>query len=259
MSSQGLTHALSILALLWSRSAPLFLLAPWFVLRVRPSLLLLWLSLAGAGVLMPVTLAAQPVAPSPGLPLAAACACELVRGCVLALGCALPLVVFESIGVLSDALRGALQPTALDAAGPSLLGTLYGRGALVLSLAASAQIGLLRLFVETLQQTALGADLAALSGLRSALFGIVKLMLHAFQLGVGLSASMLIGTLLIAIVLGLLSRVAAAIVAPLAAPTLLPWLGLGLVCLSVSSVLEQVPGVVRLFTRETTRLLGVLH
>jgi type III secretory pathway component EscT len=84
-------------------------------------------------------------------------------------------------------------------------------------------------------------------------------MLHAFQLGVALSASVLIGTLLIAIVLGLLTRVAAPIVAPLAAPTLLPWLGLGLVCLSASSVLDRVPGVVRLFTRETTRLLGVLH
>jgi type III secretory pathway component EscT len=161
--------------------------------------------------------------------------------------------------VLSDALRGALQPSVLDAAGTSLLGTLYGRGALVLALAASAQIGLLRLFVETLQQTALGADLAALATLRSALFGIVGLVLHAFQLGVGLSASLLIGTLLIAIVLGILTRVAAPIVAPLAAPTLLPWLGLGLVCLSASSVLDQLPGVIRLFTRETTRLFGVLH
>jgi flagellar biosynthetic protein FliR len=258
-SGAALTPVLCVFVLLWARLAGLFLLVPWLALRVPASLLSLLLSLAGSAALMPLMLAGRPVVPGVGLPLLAAGGVELVRGGLLGLGCALPFVVFEATGVLADALRGAVQPAVLEPTASSLLGTLYGRAALLLALAASAQLGLLRLVVESWQQMPLGAGLWNASALRNALYDSAGLVLQAFQLGVAFSAPVLIGTFLIALLLGLLMRVAAPIVAPLAGATLLPWLALGVVCLSASNVLSEVPGVVWLFARETTRLLGALH
>jgi type III secretory pathway component EscT len=254
-SAPVLEAELLSLVLLWARLAPLFLLAPWLVLRAAPSLLSFALSLAGACALYPLALASSVAAVPNGLPLMAAYAIELTRGGVLALGCALPFVVFESSGVWADTLRGGLSVTG-DA---SVLGRLYGFSALAIALAASAHLGVVRLFVDTLQAAPLGAPLSSDAALRSSLLAMSGWLLRAFTLGVLFAAPMLLSAWVISLLTSLLTRVAAPIAAPLGRSALLPWLGLAVVCLSTAGILDEVPSVVRLFNHETMRVLDALH
>jgi type III secretory pathway component EscT len=259
-SAAGAQQALMILALLWSRLAPLFFLAPFIVLGARPSTLALALSIAGALVLMPIALAGTP-APSqahPALPLAAACGRELLRGSVLALGCALPLAVFASSGSLADALRGAGGADAADGVGLGLT-TLYGMAALVLAVLSGWHLPLLQLFLGGLRDTPLGQELMHASATRSALFSAAKLLQRAFEMGVVLSAPLLLGAWAAALVIGLLMRAAHLIALPMAASALWPWLALGAVCLSASVVLDELPSVAQVFLEQTQRLWGAFQ
>jgi type III secretory pathway component EscT len=253
-----LTHAgpaavLCAFVLLWARCLPLFVLVPWLGLRSGPSLLLLVASFACACVLAPLAFAG--VGPlSAGLPLMAALPCELARGSLLALGCALPLALLASTGVLSDALRAG-PLVARDSA----LARLYPRAGVVVALLASAQLGVLRLFVSTLETAPLASALTDSSAWPALLRELGSLVVQSFELAVAFSAPVLLGMWLCALVLGLLSRVAARLLTPLTASALLPWLGLALVCLFSVKLLDEAPSLFQLFTQKTTRLLGALH
>lgn len=95
--------------------------------------------------------------------------------------------------------------------------------------------------------------------LRGALASLTSWVLQAFELGVRLAAPILLAAFIVALLVGLATRVAAALVAPLGNSALLPWLGLGLFCLCTAGILDEVPSVVRLFDRETARVLDALH
>jgi flagellar biosynthesis protein FliR len=255
LSAAGLERGLSQWVLLWARLAPLFLLAPWLVARARPGFLALALSAGGACALWPLAWLGEPGALPWGLPLMAAGVRELVRGSVLALGCALPFSVFESTGVWADSLRGGLPVQG----GASVLGKLYLWSALVLALLASAQLGVVRLFVSGLQSAPLGTDLADAAALRSALWSLAGWLVQAFELSVRLAAPLLLAAFIVTLLVGLSTRVAASLIAPLGSTALLPWLGLGVVCLCTAGILDELPSVVRLFDRETARVLDALH
>jgi flagellar biosynthesis protein FliR len=255
LSAGGLEHGLALGCLLWARAAPLFLLAPWLVVRARPSLIGFALSVASACALLPLVWPGQSPVVLSGLPLMAACARELARGSVLSLGCALPFSVFESTGVWADSLRGAISAQS----GPSVLGRLLAWAALVLALLASAHLGVVRLFVGTLESAPLGVDMAGEPALRGALSALTSWVLSAFELGVRLAAPILLAAFIVALLVGFATRVAAGLVTPLANAALLPWLGLGLFCLCTAGILDEVPSVVRLFDRETARVLDALH
>jgi flagellar biosynthesis protein FliR len=255
LSAGELEHGLALGCLLWARAAPLFLLAPWLVVRARPSLIAFALSVACACALLPLVWPGQSQVALSGLPLMAAGVRELARGSVLALGCALPFSVFESTGVWADTLRGAMPVQG----GASVLGQLLAWAALVLALVASAHLGVVRLFLSTLESAQLGADMAGEPAVRGALSSLTSWVLQAFELGVRLAAPILLAAFIVALLVGLATRVAAALVAPLGNSALLPWLGLGLFCLCTAGILDEVPSVVRLFDRETARVLDALH
>jgi flagellar biosynthesis protein FliR len=255
LSAAELEQGLALASLVWARAAPLFLLAPWLVVRARPSLIAFALSVASACALLPLVWPGQSSVPLLGVPLMAAGARELVRGSVLALGCALPFSVFESTGVWADSLRGGMPAQG----GPSVLGQLFAWAALVLALLASAHLGVVRLFVSTLDSAPLGADLAGDSALRGALSSLTGWVLQAFELGVRLASPILLAAFIVALLVGFATRVAAGLVAPLGNTALLPWLGLGVLCLCSSGILDEVPSVVRLFEHETVRVLAALH
>jgi flagellar biosynthesis protein FliR len=242
-----------VLFLLWLRLLPLFVIVPWLGLRADALSIGLPLSVLAAVALAPLF---WPIAPPPSAAssLLMAASLELLRGAVLALGCALPLWVFSTAGEISDALRGGLGSGPSQS--PSSLAQLYAAAGGVAALSAGAPIGLVRLLGASA-----GAALAGLpsfAGVRGLLLDLLGLCAQAFAVGLRFSAPVLLAIWLLALVLGALSRVSASLVSPLARPVLLPWLGLGIACLFAARMLDEVPGVVRLFIQKTTRLLGAL-
>jgi flagellar biosynthesis protein FliR len=149
-------------------------------------------------------------------------------------------------------LRGAI-PAETEEAG--ILAGLYAFAALVAALGLSAHLGVVRLIVDSLQIAPLGSEI---SDLGSSLRSLADWMFQAFELGVTLGAPLLLSAWLAALLCGLLLRAAGPIVAPWPS-TLLPWFGLAIVCLSIAGTLDEIPGVVRLFSRETRRVLEALH
>jgi flagellar biosynthesis protein FliR len=252
-------HVLAIWALSCARVAPLCLLAPWLAFGRGALGLGLLLSVLAAGAFLPIALAGTAITPdAASLDLLYACGLELLRGSLLAVGAALPFSVLSASGVLSDALRVGLPAAYAQAGASSLLGELLGRAGLTLCLFASLHLGFVRLFAETLQSAPLGAAIGG-SALRAVLLELGMLVVRAFELSVQLTVPLLLAMFVLALVVGLLMRVAVLPLAPVAAPVLLPWLGLAVICLGSAQFLERTPDLVRLFARESTRLLHALH
>ena len=252
---QGISvgSALTLGALLWLRLLPLFVVTPWLLARASAGVGAWLSSVVAASVLLPWLLAAGvPTVPTSFAAVLTAGAVELLRGAVLACGCALPLWTFEVSGALADTLRGGGQPLV-----EPLLAGLYVRASVVVALAASAHIGLVRWFAEGLSAVPLGSGLHDGTQLGALLMDLAGLLMRAVVFGIALAAPVLIGSWLAHVLAGLLSRVAAGFVPSLGA-ALAPMLVLGLVCVSVSSVFDQVPALLRFFSREAVRLLGML-
>ncbi|HEY2736409.1 MAG TPA: flagellar biosynthetic protein FliR [Polyangiales bacterium] len=245
-------RALAIALLLWARVAPLCWLAPWLAMRVTPSFVSFLLSIGATCALLPLALAAEPSLPvGQALPLMAAGLGELVRGAVLAIGCALPFAIFESAGAWVDALRGAASSE-----GASSLAKLLGFASLAVALAASVHLAVVRLLVDSLIGLPLGAALPDRPELGRALFTIAGWFFRAFELGVQFAAPLWVASFVALIVFGLWTRIGGP---ALAAPALWPWLGLSLFFLSAAGMLDEVQHVVRFFHHETARVLGALH
>lgn len=232
--------ALATWSWLWARCLPLFVLVPWLLFR-RFSWLAIALSAGFAAVLVPLV-ASGPAAPNDLLR-------ELVVGCALAIGAAAPFLVLSVAAAIIDGLReqeSFLAPSRLAQAA-SLAG-----------LAAAASSGYLsgsaRLLLETPPAAARAAN--RVPGL---LRELAQLLLQAFELGVSFSAPVLFGVFCCAIVLGLLGRAALRIVTPVSGSALLPYFGLAIVCLATANWFEAVPELVRMFARQTTRILGTWH
>ena len=244
---------------LWARLLPLFVLAPWLALGVRPGLLGLALSGGAAAAFWPIAIAGQAAAPAPNdLQLWAASVPELLRGSVFALGAAAPFAVLRATGGLADALRGANLTPAPEIGPAELLARLYALAGLVAAAGVSVQLGAARLFVDALTFAPLGSPLAAAADLGAELRNLGEWMFRAFELAVTLGAPLLLCTWLGSLLFALSLRVAGRIVAPW--PSLLsPWFALSVVCLSIATTLDEIPGVVRLFARETRRALETLH
>jgi flagellar biosynthetic protein FliR len=241
-----------VLALLWLRLMPLFLLVPWLGLRADPLSIGLPLSVLGAVALSPLLWPATAPPTAAGSLLMAA-AVELLRGSVLALGCALPLWVLSTAGEISDALRGGSGAGPLEQ--PSTLAQLYAAAGGSVALGVGAQIGIVRLLGSSAGSALPNMGVASA---RALILDLLGLCAQAFELGLRFAAPVLLAIWLAALVLGVLSRVSSALVSPLARPVLLPWLGLGIACLFAARMLDEVPGVLRLFIQKTTRLLGAL-
>ena len=229
-------HGLWALALLWARAAPAFLLLPWLVFQARAVFLALALSLACALALWPLMFAGglPPAAPS-----WAAIGLELLRGSVIAFACAAPFVVLAIAGAIADGLRG---PAAV---GGSVLGRGLGFVGLVAAVSAAFLPGVARLVLEPLPPSAA----TSWDGLRELARELSRLLFGAIELAVSVSAPIWLGVLAAALALALLTRASGSATARVAAPVLLPYLGLGLVCLSAATWLDAVPELVQRFAR----------
>jgi type III secretory pathway component EscT len=230
------------LALLWARCAPAFLLVPWLVFQARSVFVALALSLACALALAPLTFAAGLPVASPGW---AAVLSELLRGATIAFGCAAPFLVLSMAGAIADGLRG---PAAV---GGSVLGRGLGFLGLVTAVSAAFLPGVARLLLEPSQPLAA----ASWGGLRALARDLSQLLFGAIELAVSMSAPIWLGVLAGALALSLLTRATGSATARVAAPVLLPYLGLALVCLTAATWLDAVPELVQRFARETARYL----
>jgi type III secretory pathway component EscT len=241
MPEREIVRGLWALALLWARCAPAFLFVPWLVFQARSVLIALALSLACALALWPLTFVAGSPAPSSWVALGA----ELVRGSVIAFGCAAPFLVLTLAGAIADGLRG---PAAV---GGSMLGRGLGFLGLVTAVSAAFLPGVARLLLEPSRPSAA----ASWDGLRALARDSSQLLFGAIELAVSMSAPIWLGVLAGALALSLLSRAAGSASARFAAPVLLPYLGLALVCLTAATWLDAVPELVQRFAHETARYL----
>jgi type III secretory pathway component EscT len=242
LSERELVRELWSLALLWARCAPSFLLVPWLVFQARSVLLAGALSLACAIALWPLAYAAGTPMIAPSGPLLLS---ELLRGSVIALGCAAPFLVLTMAGAIADGLRG---PAAV---GGSVLGRGLGFLGLTAAVSAAFLSGVARLMLEAPQPTAA----VSWDGLRGLLRELGQLLFGAIDLAVSFSAPIWLGLLLAALSLALITRANGSSSARVAAPVLLPYLGLALVCLTAATWLDAVPDLVARFARETGHYL----
>jgi type III secretory pathway component EscT len=237
-------HELSAFWLIWARCLPVFLVLPWLLFRAF-SVLALALSVGFACTLAPLVSHGF-AAPDAALwPLFLH---ELVRGSVVAIGCAAPFVV---LAVAAGIVEGYRAEGPVVPGGASVL----ARAAALAGLAVAASRGFLGgsigfLLDARLAQTSGAGDLAGL------LRELAQLLMRAITLGVSFSAPVLLGLFAGAIVLGILGRVAGRVVAPLAGPALVPYFGLALLCLCAANWLDAVPALVRTFAGQAARLLS---
>lgn len=240
-------HYLHVSLLMWLRSAPLFLLTPYLAVGLTPGIWALLLSWGFAGSLTPLVLA--------GCADGSTCAAvvgggftwgvaisELTVGVLVALALGLPCVVFRSAGAIAQGLGGSDH-------GASELGKLAGFVALVAIASASAFSGAAQLLL-TVSPPLSAANAPDLALLRP----LADQVLRAFELGVSLSGPLLLAAIFVALVAGLIGRVADVRLSSVG-PAILPWLGIAIVCLCVANWLDRLPELVRVFARNTARLL----
>jgi flagellar biosynthesis protein FliR len=230
--------------LVWARCLPVFVLLPWLLFRAF-SLLSIALSLGFACALAPLVGHDA----TSGAALWPLLLHELVRGSVVAIGCAAPFVV---LAVAAGIVEGYRAEGRVVPGGASML----ARAASLAGLAVAASRGFLGGSAGLLLDARLAraSDAGDLAGL---LREHAQLLVRAIELGVSFSAPVLLGLFACAIVLGIVGRTAGRAVAPVIGPALLPYFGLALLCLSAANWLDAVPQLVRTFAGQTARLLGV--
>lgn len=246
------SHVGAVLLLLGLRLAPMAWLAPW--LAIEASVALPVALCAGLVLLLlPQALVLAPAALVLDSTLWLPAWFELARGVLLALALALPLHAFGWAGELSDQLRDpGLGAAAQSESSRSALGVLYRMAALAVFFASSGHTLVLSAIAATLREQPLGAVPAAVG---PALLSAARLVVQAFDLSVVLCAPLLLCLLVAALLLGLLSRLAAPVVAQLSRGPLLPVLGLAVAMLCVSSILPQVPLALRVFVAQAQALM----
>lgn len=239
-------HELSAFGLVWARCLPVFVLLPWLSFRAF-SLLAFALSLAFACALTPLAAIGFNAASAALWPL---CLHELVRGSVVAIGCAAPFVVLAVAAGIVEGYRpaGPLPPQTAS---------VLARAAALAGLAIAAASGFLGGTAGLLLDARLGQSSDA-GDLRVLLRELAELLMRAITLGVSFSAPVLLGLFACAIVLGIVGRVAR-VVAPVAGPALTPYFGLALLCLCAANWFDAVPALVRTFAGQTARLLSAWH
>jgi flagellar biosynthesis protein FliR len=155
--------------------------------------------------------------------------------------------VFRTLGAIAQALGGS-QDAALGSV--SQLGRLAGLIALVALEPLGAFTGVAQLLL-TVSPPLSAAHAPSLLLLRP----LSEQVLRAFELGVSLSGPLLLAAVFVALVAGLVSRVAGLRLSSVG-PALLPWLGIAIVSLCVANWLDSLPDLVRAFAHSTTRLLN---
>lgn len=223
---------------LWLRCAPVFLITPYLAVGVTPGVWAALLSWAFAGSLAPLVLAGcSACAPVVSLDVVIS---ELTVGIVVALSLGLPCAVFRTTGGIAQGLLGVTGPASSK---------LAGLVALVAAAAAGVFAGVADLLLSVMPPLS-AAQAPQLELLRP----LSEQVLRAFELGVSLSGPLLLAAVVIALVAGLVGRVAGQSMSSVG-PALLPWLGIGIVCLCVANWLDTLPELVRAFARNTTGLL----
>jgi len=250
-----LAHALAVLILLALRIGPCI----WLLLGVTRVGSLRVLVSAGASVaLWPLALASAPADLVLGLPLWAAAPWELARGLVFGVALVLPLWALGWAGRLSETLRDLRA--AWDASEiPLPLEVLYASGALALLFASGLHLTLFRGLVGSLLDLPLGIGVNASAGAQLVFLELARLIGRAFALSVLFAAPVLLVVLGLALTLGLGSRISGALSAAWLSGPLLPWVGLSAACLSVSSILGELPPALRVFLEKALALLSGLR
>lgn len=235
-----------------ARCLPLFWLTPALAFGITPGALGIALAGALGLALSPLYAAGLPLSAAAlaGAPLGLALAAELLRGTVLALGLSLPALALRLSGAITEGLFSA-DPAAHS----SKLGRLIGLAALVVAVSADGLLGALRLLLS--DAPALPVQLSPES-VRALFLPVSELVLSAFSLGVSLSGAVLLGSLLGALITGLLTRFSAAARPQDLGSAIWPGLGLALLCLSAPRWLNAVPALVREFARGSARILSGL-
>ena len=235
-------RSLLVLFLLVLRIGPLLLALCWSLGSVLGPAMVLGASLA----LLPATL---PLV-APALQLSAA-PLELLRGAVLGLGAAAPLLAFAWAGKVSEAAGFAHAPRALA--------RIYALAALALAFASGAHLLVLRALLASLSDVPLGSGSPGLSAVSASLLELGQLLARAFELGVVLASPVLLVTLTVLALFGLAQRVSAPLSAAVLRGPLLPLLGVSSACLCISSILGELPRAAQVFLDKALLLLAGLH
>jgi flagellar biosynthesis protein FliR len=249
-----LSHALAVWILLALRVAPTLFGLMWLV---GARVLGVVIGLGFAASLLPLALAhaSTPPALELGPQLWAAGAWELARGLCLGLGVALPLAAFGWAGRLSEAFGASpLGESAARGRGLPPMAALYAGGALALAFSTTAHLLLWRALLGSLADTPLGSAAADRSRIHELPLELARLAARALSLSLVLSLPVLVCVACVALVLGLAARSARPLGAISRGP-LLPWVGLSAACLTVSSILGELPQALRVFVDRTLALL----
>ena len=238
------SRTLGILLLLSLRIGPTWL-ALGFLLEAP------WLgTLLGLGAAFSMLPLVLPLV-APALPPLAAAPIELLRGTLLALGSLAPLLAFRWAGRFSEAFSFAAASRSLA--------RIYSLAALAVLFASGAHLLVLRALLGSVWDVPLGSGVADLGGLRAASLEIAQLLGRAFELGLVLSAPVLLVSLTFALLFGLGQRLSPQLSAALLRSPFLPILGLSSACLSISSMLGGLPAAARVFVERTLSLVSGLR
>jgi flagellar biosynthesis protein FliR len=201
------------------------------------------LALCAASCVLPL------IAPRGGaaLPLSAAVPLELARGSLLALGSLGPLLAFGWAGRFSEAFTFTTPVRSFA--------RVYSLGALAVLFGSGAHLLVLRALLGSLVDVPLGSGAGDLAPLRPASLGIAQLLGRAFELGVVLSAPVLLVSLCFALLFGFGQRLSPQLSAALLRGPLLPVLGVSSACLCISSMLGELPTAARVFVERTLALV----
>jgi flagellar biosynthesis protein FliR len=244
-------------SLLWLRCAPLFALIPFLAVGAVPGLGALALCSALAGALTPLVLQGCRADAGCAASLAselswAGAGFELLMGLCIALGIGLPCLALRSSGAIALGLMGV---SAEADSTHGRLGSALGFGALVAASQDDLGSGVAELLLQPAPQ--LSAAHLAPEQLGPLLLALGLQLIRAIELGVTLAAPLLLGAVLLTFSLGLLGRAVGPRFTALG-PSLLPWLGVGLVSVCVANWLELLPQLVRSFAQTTMRLFSGL-
>lgn len=257
MLDAHLQPSFHVAALLWLRCAPLFALIPLLAVGAVPGLGALALCSALAGALTPLVLQGCHAQAGCAASLASGLSWtgggfELLMGLCIALGIGLPCLALRSSGAIALGLLGV--PGEADST-HGRLGSALGFGALVAASHNDLGSGVAELLLQPAPQLSAAHLVPAQIG--PLLLALGRQLVHAVELGITLAAPLLLGAVLLTFVLGLLGRV----VGPrftVFGPSLLPWLGVGLISVCVANWLELLPQLLRSFAQTTLRLFSGL-
>ncbi|UJR79596.1 EscT/YscT/HrcT family type III secretion system export apparatus protein [Sandaracinus amylolyticus] len=240
-------RVIGVAILVASRVAPLTVVVPWLALRDTPPALRAALLLVLTIALTPLGLSVAPALPEDTFALAALALREGAIGLVFAIATAIPLIALDHAGRVIDAMRApasSAEITTAQGETTSPLGQLHLLLGTVIFLGLGGHRLVIAALGEGLVAVPPGATIPSVE-LAEVALGAARIVTHALTLAVAFAAPAAIALIALEVLLGVASRLAPAVSAPIVSMPLRAAAGLAAVLFGLAVLVPHLPEPMR--------------